>query len=85
MRETFLHARKMHTKNQKLAKYFAQQKRVGAHTAICGVVRIGRLQSIPSSNIESCACVSETVPLVACGQMNRPRSSRFANRHKTSS
>jgi hypothetical protein len=39
-------------------------------------------QSIPSSNIESCACVSDTVPLDACGQMNLPRSNRFAKRPK---
>jgi hypothetical protein len=44
---------------------------VTAHTAICGVeVRAGRRQSIPSSSMASCAGVSETVPLVACGQMN---------------
>ena len=29
---------------------------------------------MPSSNIDNCAGVSATVPLVACGQMNRPRS-----------
>ena len=42
----------------------------------------GRRQSMPSSNIDNCARVSETVPLSACGQTKRPRSSRFANRHK---
>lgn len=47
-------------------------------------VRTGRLQSIPSSNIDSCARVNETVPLSAFGQMNRPRSSRFANKQSPS-
>jgi hypothetical protein len=40
--------------------------------------------AIPSSNIASCACVSDTVPLVACGQINLPRSSLFANKHNPS-
>jgi aminobenzoyl-glutamate utilization protein B len=58
---------------------------ISVYTASCGVcVRTGRRQSIPSSNIESCAGVNETVPLVACGQMNLPRSNLFANRHKPS-
>jgi hypothetical protein len=47
-------------------------------------VRTGCRQPIPSSNIDSCACVSDTVPLLACGQMNRPRSSRFAKRQSPS-
>jgi hypothetical protein len=52
----------------------------GSHpqTAICGVqLRTGRRQSMPSSNIDSCAGVSETVPLLACGQTKRPRSKRL--------
>src|ERR1019366_10040992 len=57
-----------------------ENKNYVAHTAICGAeLRTGRRQSIPSSNIDNCACVSDTVPLVACGQMNRPRSRRLAN------
>jgi hypothetical protein len=47
-------------------------------------VRCGLRQSMPSSNIDNCARVNETVPLCACGQMKRPRSSRFANKHKPS-
>src|ERR1035438_10515895 len=39
---------------------------------------------MPSSNIESCARVRQTVPSVACGQINRPRSRRLANRHRPS-
>ena len=42
------------------------------------------VSEIPSSNIDNCAGVSDTVPLVACGQMKRPRSSRFAKRHSPS-
>ena len=45
------------------------------HTAISGVqVLCGLRQSMPSRSIESCARVRQTVPSVACGQMNRPRS-----------
>src|SRR5450830_545934 len=47
-------------------------------------VRTGWRQSMPSSSIDSCACVSMTVPLAACGQMKRPRSSRLASRHRPS-
>src|SRR3954454_5194345 len=55
------------------------------HTAISGVhVLCGLRQSIPSSSIESCARDRHTVPSVACGQMNRPFSNRFANRHRPS-
>ena len=54
-------------------------------TAISGVqVLSGLRQSMPSSSIESCARVRQTVPSVACGQMNRPRSNRLANRHRPS-
>jgi len=56
-----------------------------AYTASCGTcVRTGRRQSIPSSSIDSCAGVKDTVPLVACGQMNLPLSSLFAKRHDPS-
>ncbi len=40
--------------------------------------RTGCRQSIPSSNIESCAALSDTLPLCACGQIKRPRSKRLA-------
>jgi hypothetical protein len=30
-------------------------------------------QSMPSGSIESCAAVSETTPVVACGQAQSPR------------
>src|SRR6266478_526889 len=39
---------------------------------------------MPSSSIDNCARVSETVPFAACGQVNFPRSSRFANKHSPS-
>src|SRR5271156_3865253 len=39
---------------------------------------------MPSSNIDNCAGVNETVPFAACGQVNFPRSSRFANKHRPS-
>ncbi len=53
------------------------------HTLMTGsAVRRGALQSIPSSSIESCARLNETVPLAACGHTKRPRSSRLANRHR---
>jgi hypothetical protein len=56
-----------------------------AYTASCGAcVRTGRRQSIPSSNIESCAGVKDTVPLVACGHRNLPRSSLFEKRRNPS-
>ena len=55
------------------------------YTDNCGSqVRSGRRQSMPSSNIDNCARVRETVPLVACGHTKRPRSSHFANRHNPS-
>jgi len=43
-------------------------------------VRSTRLQSIPSSNIESWARVSDNAPLSALVQMNLPRSRRLAKR-----
>ena len=60
-------------------------KNLAGYTDSCGShVRSGRRQSMPSSSIDNCARVSETVPLVACGHTNRPRSSRFANKHNPS-
>ncbi len=62
------------------------QKNLAGYTDNCGSqVRSGRRQSMPSSSIDSCARIKEIVPLVACGHTKRPRSNRFANRHKTSS
>lgn len=56
------------------------------YTAICGVqVLSGLRQSMPSMSIDNCARVSATVPSLACGQTDRSRSSRFANRHGPSS
>jgi hypothetical protein len=46
--------------------------------------RIGRRHSMPSSNIESCEPDNATVPCVAYGHTNRPRSSLFAKRHSPS-
>ena len=43
-------------------------------------VRCGIRQSIPSSSIESCAGVTEIVPVFGDGQTKRPRSNRFENR-----
>src|SRR5438128_8234077 len=61
------------------------QKNLARYTDSCGShVRSSRRQSMPSSSIDNCARVSETVPLVACGQTKRPRSSRLANRHNPS-
>ena len=36
---------------------------------------------MPSHNIDSCARISDTAPLVACGHTKRPRSRRLRNRH----
>src|SRR5678816_1182538 len=56
-----------------------------SYTAMRGChVRSGWRQSIPSSSIESCAALSETLPLSACGQTKRPRSSRFVSMHMPS-
>ncbi len=41
----------------------------------------GARQSIPSSNIDSCAGDSITFPVVAEGHTNRPFSRRLENRH----
>ena len=42
-------------------------------------VRTGMRQSMPSSSIDNCAAVSDTLPDVACGQTKRPRSNRLAS------
>ena len=39
---------------------------------------------MPSSSIDNCARVNETVPLAACGHTKRPRSKRLANKHNPS-
>lgn len=39
---------------------------------------------MPSSSIESCAALKDTVPLSARGHTKRPRSRRLANRHRPS-
>ena len=62
-----------------------KESRTQPYTVIAGCqVLSGLHQSIPSSSIESCARVSETLPLSACGHTNRPRSSRFENRQSPS-
>ena len=43
-------------------------------------VRCGMRQSMPSSSIASCADVRQTLPSLAAGQTNRPRSRRLENR-----
>ena len=49
-----------------------------SYPADCGShVLCGWRQSIPSNSIDNCARVRETVPLSACGHMNRPLSNRF--------
>src|SRR5580704_4289897 len=45
-------------------------------------VRAGIRQSMPSSNIDSCAGVRKTAPSLAWGQTKRPFSRRFANRQR---
>ena len=55
------------------------------YTATAGTaVRAGLRQSMPSSSIASCARLNDTAPCSARGQMKRPRSRRFANRHRPS-
>jgi hypothetical protein len=56
--------------------YFYATNRIitqrAGHTASSGVrVLLGLRQSMPSSNIDNRARVSDTVPSVACGQMKR--------------
>ena len=64
---------------------FSQRVILFCYTDNSGVcVRTGRRQSMPSNSIDNCARVSATVPDSAFGQMKRPRSSRFANRHNPS-
>jgi len=48
---------------------------ISAVTGLAALFWLAALPSIPSSNIESCAGVKDTVPLVACGQISLPRSS----------
>ena len=61
------------------------QKNLARYTDSCGShVRSGRRQSMPSSSIDNCARVNETLPLAACGHTNRPRSNRFENRQSPS-
>src|SRR5262249_38056352 len=46
---------------------------VATYPATCGVqVRCGARQSIPSTNIESCAGLSVTTPSLVIGQTKRP-------------
>jgi hypothetical protein len=53
-----------------------EESRTQPYPVIAGCqVLSGLRQSIPSSSIESCARVKETLPLSACGHTNRPRSS----------
>jgi hypothetical protein len=62
-------------KGIKISEHFREEM---FYTAMLGAaVRIGLRQSMPSSSIESCARLSETTPLSACGQTNRPRSRRL--------
>src|SRR5215467_12951685 len=64
---------------KKLCKgIFSYTERCGS-TLDCGSqVRSGRRQSMPSNNMDSCAPVSATVPLVAFGHTKRPRSRRLS-------
>ena len=56
-----------------------------SYTAISGgAVRTGCRQSMPSSSMDNSARVRVTVPLSACGQMNRPRSKRLEKRQRPS-
>src|ERR1035438_9797153 len=79
------YAMKLYVSHQQNAHEYRRIMLV-TYTAICGVqVLSGLRQSMPSISIDSCARVRETVPSFACGQMKRPRSNRFANRHRLSS
>ena len=61
------------------AKMQCDSYTVADYTSISGpAVRTVCRQSIPSSNIDNCAALSDTLPLCACGQMKRPRSKRLA-------
>src|SRR5207249_11911570 len=83
--QNFLGAQEKSARKNPSREKNVDKESVAVHTAICGAeVRAGRRQSIPSGSIESCAGVSETVPLVAGGQMKRPRSSLLAKRHSPS-
>jgi len=54
-------------------------KNLPGYTDNCGSQVPGRGQSMPSSSIDKCARLSNTVPLLACGHTKCPLSSRFAN------
>ena len=75
-----LHSRARKITQEKINK-FALLETFAAHTAICGAVRTEWHQSIPSSSIENSAAVSDTVPLVTCGQIESPALETF--REKT--
>jgi hypothetical protein len=62
----------------------AMRVRTSRRYAYGSQVRSGRRQSMPSSSIDNCARVSETLPLVACGHTKRPRSRRLANKQSPS-
>jgi hypothetical protein len=66
-------------------KYEYREIALVNYTTISGAqVRCGELQSTFSSGIDNCAVVRHTISSLACGQMKRPRSNRFANRHRPS-
>jgi hypothetical protein len=62
----------LYQKCVKAAKYLCKTHKCTQIANNESAVRTGRLQSMPSSSIDNCARVSETVPLSALGQMNRP-------------
>ena len=52
------------------------------HPTICGRhVFCGMRQSMPSISIANCARLRLTLPSLAVGQTNRPRSRRLVNKH----
>ncbi len=58
---------------------------MSAHAARCGCqVRVGILQSMPSSSMDNWAGVNHTAPLSDCGQTKLPFASRLANRYRPS-
>ncbi len=83
--KNFLVRKEKTNEKRKTSQKACRRKTFAAHTASCGAcVRTGRRQSIPSSNIESCAGVSDTVPFAACRPDKSPRSNLFAKRHSPS-
>ncbi len=68
----------------RLHKYLCKSIRSSQIANWGALVRSTRRQSMPSNNIDSWARLSNTVPLVVCGQINRPRSSLFENRQNPS-